>query len=148
MLEPLATLKSLQGAALVLLLLSSSILVHGTPSINLPINAQVPPVARPNQAYKFVFSDSTFSWAGSSIHYGLSNYSGWLQLDSSSRAFSGTPGSADAASFAVSLVATDETGSTSMSVTFVASTDPGPGLGTSVAEQLSAFGPVSSPDSI
>lgn len=143
-----ATLKHLHKAALLILLLAFSVSVYGTPSITLPINAQVPPVARPNQAYNFVFSDSTFSWAGNSINYSLTNGPGWLQLDSSSRAFSGTPGSVDAGSFVVSLVATDETGSSSMSVTLVVSSDPGPGLGTSVAEQLPAFGPVPSPDSL
>lgn len=146
--EPLATLKILHIAALVLLLLAFSVSVDGTPSINLPINAQVPPVARPNEAYNFVFSDSTFSWAGSSIEYSLTNYSGWLQLNSSGRVFSGTPGSSDAGSIVVSLVATDDTGSSSTSVTFVISADPGPGLGTPVAEQLPAFGPVPSPDSL
>lgn len=146
--EPSATLKYLYRAAVLVFLLAFSISVHATPSINLPINAQVPPVARANQAYNFVFSDSTFSWAGTSINYSLTESPGWLQLDSSRRAFSGTPGSADAGSFAVSLVATDETGSNLMSVTFVVSTDPGPGLGTSVEEQLPAFGPVPSPDSL
>ena len=146
--EALATLKYLHKPALLVLLLAFPVSIHTTPSINLPVNAQVPPVARPNQVYSFAFSDSTFSWAGNSIDYSLTNSPGWLQLDSSSRVFSGTPGSADAGSFAVGLVATDETGSSSMSVTFVVSPDPGPGLGTSVAEQLAAFGPVSSPDSL
>lgn len=146
--EPPPTLKHLHKAALLVLLLAFPVSVRASPNINLPINAQVPPVARPNQAYNFAFSDSTFSWAGDSIDYSLTNSPGWLQLDSSSRAFSGTPGSADAGSFAVGLVATDETGSSSMSVTFVVSPDPGPGLGTSVAEQLPAFGPVPSPDSL
>ncbi|CAF9913248.1 hypothetical protein IMSHALPRED_000955 [Imshaugia aleurites] len=146
--EPSAVLKHLHKAALLVLLLASSVPIHATPSINLPINAQVPPVARPNQAYSFVFSDSTFSWAGNSINYSLTNSPGWLQLDGADRVFSGTPGSADDGSFAVGLVATDGTGSSSMSVTFVVSTDPGPGLGTSVAEQLPAFGPVPGPDSL
>ena len=145
--EPLPTLKALHIAALVLLL-AFSVSVKGTPSINLPINAQVPPVARPNHPYQFAFSDSTFSWAGSSIDYSLTNYSGWLQLDSSSGVFSGTPGSADAGSFVVGLVATDVSGSSSTSVTFVVSADPGPGLGTSIEEQLPAFGPVPSPGSL
>ncbi|KAM0797426.1 hypothetical protein BDR22DRAFT_810466, partial [Usnea florida] len=145
--EPPTTLKRLHKAAL-LILLAFSVSVCATPSINLPINAQVPPVARANQAYSFVFSDSTFSWAGNSIDYSLTNSPGWLRLDSSSRIFSGTPASADAGSFTVGLVATDETGSSSTSVTFVVSTDPGPGLGTSLAEQLPAFGPVPSPDSL
>ena len=141
------TLKHLHKAAL-LILLAFSVSVCATPSINLPINAQVPPVARANQAYSFVFSDSTFSWAGSFIDYSLTNSPGWLRLDSSSRIFSGTPASADAGSFTVGLVATDETGSSSTSVTFVVSADPGPGLGTPLAEQLPAFGPVPIPDSL
>lgn len=148
MLKPPATLKTLHRAALLVLVLAFSVSVYATPSINLPINAQVPPVARPNQAYNFLFSGSTFSWAGSSIDYSLTNGPGWLQLNSSSRVFSGTPGSDDAGSFAVGLVATDGTGSNSMPVTFVVSADPGPELGSSVAEQLSAFGPVPSPDSL
>ena len=146
--EPLATSRLLHVAALFLFLFAFSVSVHGNPSVNLPINAQVPPVARPNQAYNFVFSDSTFSWAGNSINYSLTNHPGWLELDSSSRIFSGIPGSADIGSVAVGLVATDETGSSSMSVTFVVSAEPGPGLGDSVAEQLPAFGPVPSPDSL
>ena len=146
--KPSATLKHLHKAALLVLLLAFSTSVHATPSINFPINAQVPPVARVARPYKFVFSDTTFSWAGTSINYSLTESPGWLQLDSSSRVFSGTPGSADAGSFAVGLVATDETGSSLMSMTFVVSTDPGPGLGTSVAEQLPAFGPVPNPDSL
>ena len=145
--KPPTTLKHLHKAA-VLILLALSVSVCATPSINLPINAQVPPVARANQAYSFVFSDSTFSWAGNTIDYSLTNSPGWLRLDSSSRIFSGTPASADAGSFTAGLVATDETGSSSTSVTFVVSTDPGPGLGTPLAEQLPAFGPVPSPDSL
>ena len=145
---PPASLRHLHEAALLLLLLAFSVSVSATPSINLPINAQVPPVARPNQAYEFVFSDSTFSWAGNYIDYRITNSTGWLQLDSSSRVFSGTPGFSDVGSFAVVLVATDETGSTPLSVTFVVSSDPGPELGTSVAEQLHAFGPVPSPNSL
>lgn len=143
-----AVLKHLHKAALLIFFLAFSISVHGTPSITLPVNAQVPPVARPNQAYNFVFSDSTFSWAGNSINYSLTNSPGWLQLDSSIRTLSGTPGSVDAGSFVVGLVATDETGSSSTSVTLVVSSDPGPGLGTSVAEQLPAFGPVRTPGSL
>ena len=146
--EPLAISRLLHVAALNLLLLAFPVSVHGNPGVNLPINAQVPPVARPNQAYNFVFSDSTFSWTGHSINYSLTNPPGWLQLDSSSRIFSGIPESADVGSVAVGLVATDETGSSSMSVTLVVSAEPGPGLGDSVAEQLHAFGPVPSPDSL
>ena len=132
---------------LFLLLLALSSLIRATPSINLLINAQVPPVAQVNQSYCFIFAPSTFSDT-SPINYSLSNSTDWLQLDGSNRTFYGTPGAQDVGSSVVMLVATDDTGSVSMSVTFVVSADPGPGLGTPVAAQLPAYGTFSSPDSL
>lgn len=134
---------------IVLLALASSI--TAAPNINLPINAQVPPVAVVNQAYNYVFPPSTFTSAASTINYTISDCPSWLQLDGSRRTFYGTPGPngggpGEAASFIVNLVATDGTGSTTMPVTFVITSGPGLGLGTPVAAQLSAFGVVSSPD--
>ena len=128
-------------------------LVTAAPSINLPINAQVPPVAVANQAYNFVFSASTFTSTAGPINYTLSNNPSWLQLSGSSRTFYGTPGidgvgSGGVGSFVANVIATDETGSTAMPVTFVISTNAGPGLGTPVAAQLPAFGAFSSPDTL
>ena len=132
---------------LILLLLALSSLIRATPSINLLINAQVPPVAQVNQSYCFIFAPSTFSDT-SSINYSLSNSTDWLQLEGSNRTFYGTPGPQDVGPSVVMLVATDDTGSVSMPVTFVVSADPGPGLGTPVAAQLPAYGAFSSPDSL
>ena len=132
---------------LILLLLALSSLIRATPSINLLINAQVPPVAQVNQSYCFIFAPSTFSDT-TSINYSLSNSTDWLQLDGSNRTFYGTPGPQDAGPSVVMLVATDETGSVSMPVTFVVSADPGPGLGTPVAAQIPAYGAFSSPNSL
>ena len=134
---------------LVLLILRSS--ANATPSIDLPINSQVPPVAVVDQAYSYVFSASTFTSASGSINYGLGNNPSWLQLDTSSRTFYGTPESNDVrsggvGSFTVDLIATDESGSATIPATFVVTTDPGPGLGISVAAQLPAFGAFSSPN--
>ena len=131
---------------LILLLLALPSLIRATPSINLLINAQVPPVAQVNQSYYFVFAPSTFSDT-SPINYSLSNSTDWLQLDGSNRTFYGTPGPQDVGSSVVMLVATDDTGSVSMPVTLVVSANPGPGLGTPVAAQLPAYGAFSSPDS-
>jgi len=130
---------------LVLAIISTA---QAAPSAHLPINAQVPPVARANQQFLFVFSESTFVSASSAISYALSGSPEWLRLDSATRTFSGTPGTPDTGSIIVSLIATDQTGSTTMPVTFVISTDPGPRLGTPVADQIPAYGAVSSPDSL
>lgn len=132
---------------LILLFLALPRLIRATPSINLLINAQVPPVAQVNQSYGFIFAPSTFSDT-ISMNYSLSNSTDWLQLDGSNRTFYGTPGPQDVGSSVVMLVATDDTGSISMPVTFVVSADPGPGLGAPVAAQLPAYGAFSSPDSL
>lgn len=133
----------------VLLALASSI--TAAPSINLPINAQVPPVAVVNQAYNYVFPSSTFTSAAGSINYTIGDCPSWLQLDGSRRTFYGTPGpngvgSGVAGSFIVNLVASDGTGSTTMPITFVVTAGPSLGLGIPLAAQLSAFGAVSSPN--
>ena len=122
--------------------------VSATPGIALPINSQVPPVARVSEPYQFVFSTSTFVSSSSSLQYALSNGPDWLQLDSSARRFSGTPGKNDVGSVNFSLEATDGRGSSTMPVTFIVTSDPGPGLGIPVSEQLPAFGTYSEPDSL
>lgn len=122
--------------------------ITAAPSIVLPINSQVPPVARASEAFQFAFSESTFSSTAPSIDYSLSNAPKWLQLDSSGRTLSGTPGSGDTGSVPFDLIATDSTGSTSMSVTLVVSSDPGPGLGIPLSDQLRAHGAFTNPNSL
>ncbi|MCJ1404987.1 hypothetical protein MMC11_008213 [Xylographa trunciseda] len=128
------------------LLLAGS--VGAAPGIAFPINSQVPPVARVSGPYNFVFSASTFSSSSSPLQYALFNGPDWLQLDSSTRTFSGTPGTNDVGSVNFSLEATDTSGSSTMPVTFVVASDSGPGLGTPVSQQLPMFGTYSEPDSL
>ena len=132
-----------------LFLLSTLIIgAYATPRINLPINAQVPPVARVNRPFHFVFSESTFTSPAATINYTLSDSPRWLALDGPSRTFSGTPAAGDIGSVVMALIATDETGVGTMAVTLVVSTDSGPGLGLPVANQLPAYGAFSSPETI
>ena len=119
-----------------------------SPGIAFPINSQVPPVARIARQFQFTFSTSTFSSASPSIQYVLVGSPQWLHLDDASRTFSGTPSTGDMGSANFNLVATDDTGTTSMPVTFIVSSQQGPGLGLSVTEQLPSFGTFSSPDSL
>ena len=138
---------------LLVILLSISYFATASPSVNLPVNAQVPPVAIVDQAYKFTFSTSTFTSTAGPLNYTLGNCPSWLQLNGSARTFYGTPGSngvgpGEVASFVVDLIATDETGPTTMPVTFVTTADPGPQLGISIAAQLPAFGAFSNPDTL
>ena len=118
------------------------------PSIVFPLNSQVPPVAQASQPFQFVFSESTFSSTSSSISYSLNTAPGWLQLDSASRSLSGIPAIRDAGPVVVDLTATDATGSLTTTFTLVVATKSGPGLGTSVAEQLLSHPGYSDPDNI
>ena len=119
-----------------------------TPAIGLPVNAQVPPVARTLKDFSFAFSASTFSSALGPMAYVVADAPSWLQLDSTTRTFSGTPGLEDAGSANFSLVASDSAGSTSMPVTLVVSSTPGPRLGIPIEQQLSAYDGYQSPDTI
>ena len=131
---------------LVLLALANAIIA--APSIVFPINSQVPPVARVSKAFSFVFSESTFASSGPNMHYSLSNAPAWLQLDSPTRTLYGTPGPEDAGSPSITINAIDDTGQTSMAAILVVSSVPGPGLGVSVSDQLSAYGAFSNPNSL
>ncbi|KAL8642651.1 MAG: hypothetical protein Q9228_000700 [Teloschistes exilis] len=129
-------------------LLALSCPVLAAPSIGLPINAQVPPVARASKAFNFTFSDSTFSSGTSTIDYATADAPDWLQLDSHSRTFSGLPGLEDTGAINFSLIASDPTGSTPLPVTFVVSNNTGPGLGISIDQQLSSRNDYQNPATI
>ncbi|KAL8776224.1 MAG: hypothetical protein Q9213_008350, partial [Squamulea squamosa] len=118
------------------------------PNIGLPINSQVPPVARISKPFSFTFSESTFSSSNGAINYVVTDSPAWLQFDPSNRTLSGTPGPDDAGSPKFHLVATDTTGSTTMPVTLVVSATAGPGLGTPVGSQLSAHDGFQEPDTL
>ncbi|KAL9586014.1 MAG: hypothetical protein Q9212_001159, partial [Teloschistes hypoglaucus] len=129
-------------------LLALSYPVLAAPSIGLPINAQVPPVARASKAFTFTFSESTFSSVTSTIDYAIADAPHWLQLDSHSRTFSGLPGLDDTGAINFSLIASDPAGSTPLPVTFVVSNNTGPGLGISIDQQLSSRNDYQNPATI
>ncbi|KAI4254056.1 MAG: hypothetical protein LQ352_003329 [Teloschistes flavicans] len=126
----------LRRMAFLISLLALSCHVLAAPSIGLPINAQVPPVARASKAFDFTFSESTFFSGTGTIDYATADAPDWLQLDSYSRTFSGLPGLEDTGAVNFSLIATDPTGSTPLPVTFVVSKNTGPGLGIPIDQQL------------
>ncbi|KAL8711374.1 MAG: hypothetical protein Q9220_004271 [cf. Caloplaca sp. 1 TL-2023] len=134
--------------ALLVSLFALSLVVGAAPNIGLPINAQVPPVALVSEHFTYTFSESTFSSSAGNLAYALANAPGWLHLDRSSRTLSGDPGSIDAGSVNFNLIANDDTGSTTMPVTLVVSTNSGPRLGTPIAEQLSTHLGYESPTTI
>lgn len=120
--------------------------ISAAPNVVIPVNSQLPPVARISQTFSFVFADSTFASSETDLAYSLSDAPGWLHLDSSTRTLYGTPGPGDLGSQALTLTATDNTGSTPMDVKLLVSNRNGPSLGNPVSEQLPAFGAFSHPN--
>ncbi|KAJ5630647.1 uncharacterized protein N7484_010747 [Penicillium longicatenatum] len=112
---------------------------------NYPINAQLPPVARVSQPFRWVFAASTFANSDSDTKYSLSDAPSWLSVEDGTRVLSGTPGSNDTGSKNFKLVASNGAESDSMDVTFIVTTDQGPTKGTPLLPQLEALGPVSYP---
>jgi hypothetical protein len=113
------------------------------PAITLPINAQVPPVARVEKTYNWQFSSTTFS--ESEVQYSLQDAPQWLKLEGEKRRFFGTPEISDSGVANFSLIARDLTGYISMPVIFIVSSSEGPRVGQSIASQPSAVGVLSGP---
>ncbi|KAJ5212639.1 uncharacterized protein N7498_004285 [Penicillium cinerascens] len=130
---------------LVILLAFLSAVNAAVLSANYPINAQLPPVARVSQPFSFIFAEDTFANADSETKYSLSDAPAWLEVDSKSRTLSGTPHSDDDGSNAFKLVASNGSGSDSMDVTLIVTSDKGPTKGKSLVSQLETLGPVSYP---
>jgi hypothetical protein len=127
-------------------------LVAATPSISFPINSQVPPVARIDKPFSFVFSPSTFS-SSSELTYTLAQSPDWISLDGKARRIYGTPKNSDVAAGEVvgvplDIVATDNSGSVTMSATLVVSRNPPPTVSVPLSAQVPQFAPFSQPSSI
>ena len=132
----------------VLLTLTFASIGLAAPRISLPINAQLPPVARVGKSFRFVFAESTFTPSAGEIQYNISDGPGWLYFDGQSRKFSGVPAAADTGAHVFDLLATDNSGVVSMSVTLMILNEPGPQLGTPLDIQLSTQSTFSNPDTL
>ncbi|TVY23726.1 Axial budding pattern protein [Lachnellula hyalina] len=127
-------------------------ITNAAPTIDYPLNSQVPTIARVSQPFAYTFPSSTFSSA-SAITYNLSSGPSWLSLDSTTRTLSGTPSTADVGTdsvtgVAIGLTATDSSGSITLSATLVVSKNPAPVVSIPPSLQLPSFGAFSGPSTI
>ncbi|KAI0479793.1 hypothetical protein F4859DRAFT_450123 [Xylaria cf. heliscus] len=138
----------------ILLLLGSIAAVSGTPTSYFPLNSQLPPVARVSEPFSFVFSPLTFA-SDAEMRYALADGApSWLSLDSTARQLSGTPDDASIpqgetlVGVVITLVASDDTGSTAANATLVVSRGAKPKVRIPLEEQIKKFGPYSAPASV
>ncbi len=122
--------------------------VGAAPSLNFPVNSQVPPVAQASQQFSFTFAKSTFLISGELVSYSLLNEPSWLQFDNETRTFFGSVPTKEAGPVSFDLVASDSGGSTSHEVTFIVTDQGGPQPSKALLPQLSKTGPTSAPASL
>jgi axial budding pattern protein 2 len=87
-----------------------SVLVLATPSVSVPIplNGQLPPIARVDKPYSWTFAGGTFlSARNASLVYSALALPTWLSFDSATRTFSGTPVLDDEGAPRIKVLATD-----------------------------------------
>src|SRR5712671_64892 len=131
---------------LFLLLAHINFPVFGTSSISVPIplDEQLPPVARINHPYSWTFAESTFrSPSNPSLRYSLSSHSKWLSLDPANRTLSGTPTPDDEGTLRVEIQATDPTTSDSAlsSVLLCVTPQPAPVITLPISSQFKPDNP-------
>ncbi|KAH9900326.1 hypothetical protein F4778DRAFT_170717 [Xylariomycetidae sp. FL2044] len=147
------------SASTLLLLFLAALLPNKTTAAPLdyfPLNSQLPPVARIDEEFSFVFSPLTFS-SPLDITYTLADAPSWLAVDSGARRIYGTPSEDDlnggggeeaVVGIPITLAARDETGATAANATLVVSRNAAPTVGVPLSQQIPGFGPYSAPASL
>ncbi|KAJ5353352.1 hypothetical protein N7452_002326 [Penicillium brevicompactum] len=126
----------------------SSVVNAAALTANYPINAQLPPVARVSQPFRFAFDQSTFSNSDNETEYSLLDAPSWLKVNSSDRVLSGTPHSDDSGAPKFKLEASNGSEKDSMEVTLIVTADQGPTVHKPLVSQLQSMGPVSYPSTL
>ena len=122
--------------------------LEAAPTLNFPVNSQVPPVARLWEQFSFTIAASTFIGSGHAIDYGLLHQPSWLHFDNATHTFFGKVPGDRAGPTKFELVASDSAGSTYHAVTFIVTAQGGPHPGEAILPQLSKAGPTSTPASL
>jgi axial budding pattern protein 2 len=122
------------------------------PTINYPINSQLPPVARVNEPFSYVFSRYTFR-SDFNITYSLGDAPEWLSINSKDHRLYGTPTddivrSGGVIGQTVEVIARDESGSAMLSSTLVVSSNKSPSVKIPLLDQIQGFGDYSPPSSL
>ncbi|KAL2204195.1 hypothetical protein CC79DRAFT_1344349 [Sarocladium strictum] len=129
-------------------------LANSEPQVSFPLNSQLPPAARIDELFSYVFSEYTFrSDTSSNITYTLGDHPSWLSLDGDERRLYGIPENKDVESGEVvgqivEVIATDDTGSATMNSTLVVSRRKAPVVKIPLSEQIEGFGNYSAPSSL
>ncbi|KAJ7115899.1 hypothetical protein C8R44DRAFT_709347 [Mycena epipterygia] len=112
-----------------------------TVSLVIPIDEQLPLIARPNVFYSWAFSESTFRSTTGQVAYRTSSLPSWLSFDPSTKTFHGTPAAEDEGNPVITVTAQDSTSSVSSEFTMCVTRYPPPTLHIPLAAQFYAANP-------
>jgi axial budding pattern protein 2 len=132
---------------LLLLLLAhinTLVLAASSISVLIPLDSQLPPIARINNPYSWTFSENTFlSETNASLIYSASSLLSWLSFDPDTRTLSGTPTLDDEGTPRIEVVSTDPVTSDSASsfVSICVTPYPAPDLAIPVSSQFRTGNP-------
>ncbi|KAJ6581431.1 hypothetical protein B0H19DRAFT_927760 [Mycena capillaripes] len=112
-----------------------------TVSLVIPIDQQLPLIARIGQSYSWSFAPSTFTSTAGDIAYRVSSLPPWLSFDPSSRSFHGIPAAKDEGNPDITVTAQDSASSASSKFTLCVTPYPGPTLNIPLAAQFYAANP-------
>ncbi|EIW79291.1 hypothetical protein CONPUDRAFT_127284 [Coniophora puteana RWD-64-598 SS2] len=108
-------------------------------TLQIPLQDQLPLIARLNQAYYWTFSADSFSTSTNEpVVYSSSTLPRWLSFDGSSRTFHGTPTSSDEGTPQITLWASDGISNVSCTFTICASSFPSPLMKIPLDQQFSS----------
>ncbi|CAG8979660.1 hypothetical protein HYALB_00003891 [Hymenoscyphus albidus] len=121
------------------------------PTIDYPLNSQVPRIARVSEPFSYTFPKSTFS-SSLPISYQLTGPK-WLSLDNETRTLSGTPSEKDVGTdtlteVVIGLTASDSSGPVTLSATLIVSKNPALAVNIPLSSQLPSFGTFSVPSTL
>ncbi|RSL49737.1 hypothetical protein CEP53_009069 [Fusarium sp. AF-6] len=132
-------------------LLLAAQFASGQPTVNFPINSQLPPVARVDEPFLYSFSRYTFR-SDFNLSYSLGDAPTWLSIDDEGQLY-GTPTDdtvpkGDVVGQQVEIIADDGAGTASLTATLVVSRSKGPSIKIPLSEQIGGFGDYSAPSSL
>jgi hypothetical protein len=141
--------------ALVLLLVYPILVSSTTPTattvqVSIPIQSQLPPVARVGQPYSWSFSSSTFNQSvirkgaasNSSFNYVATGLPSWVHFNPSSRSFSGTPQIKDIGTTKpITIKGTAGSSSATDNFQISITSNPPPTINVTLASQISLSNP-------
>jgi axial budding pattern protein 2 len=117
------------------LVLAAAPLALAAPTMNYPLQDQLPPVARVGNAFTYSLLPSTFT-SSSNITYSTTALPAWLSWSPGVETFYGTPSSSDIGQTDITVTATDGTGSTTSKWTIIVSNYSVPAVHSSFPTQI------------